>query len=141
MEELKFSEFAFIWLKGKYQECNMLQWWEGILILDNLFIFVSFIIHLKAPNSLMSWKLCEMKHQWGHDAIWRGVCHDPERISRVPNFFFIYYPNTTATFQVHGITSQYCSTLSSIGLNVHISCSIRSDELANCQNSSDVWRI
>ena len=27
----------------------------------------------------MSWKLCEMKHQLGHDAIWRGVCCDLEK--------------------------------------------------------------
>ena len=52
--------------------------------------------------------------------------------------FFLYFPNTADTFEVHGITSQYCLTLSVIGLNGYISCSIRSDELANCQNSSDV---
>ena len=36
----------------------------------------------------MSWKLCEMKHQGGHDAIWRGVCHDLEKFQGTKFFLF-----------------------------------------------------
>ena len=45
--------------------------------------------HWKTPNILMSWKPCEMKHQWGHDAIWREVCHDLEKIQDTK--FFKYF--------------------------------------------------
>ena len=85
----------------------------------------------------MSWKLCEMKHQRGHDAIWRGVCHDLEK-SQGTKFFFLHQPNTLTTFEVHGISSQNCLTLNSIGFSNAISCSTRSDELVNCQNSLDI---
>ena len=34
--------------------------------------------------------LYKMVHLRGHDAIWRGVCHDLERILRVPDFFVIF---------------------------------------------------
>ena len=40
-------------------------------------------------SQALSPRLCEMEHQCGHDAIWRGVCHDLERIFQGTKFFFL----------------------------------------------------
>ena len=42
-------------------------------------------------------KLCKMEHQGGHDAIWRGVCRDLERIFQGAKFF-LYCSNTITSF-------------------------------------------
>ena len=65
------------------------------------------------------------------------LCHDLEKFQGI-KFFYLHEPNTLTTFKVHGISSQNCLTLNSIGFSNAISCSTGSDELVNHQNSSDI---
>ena len=67
----------------------------------------------------------------------KALCHDLEKFQGT-KFFLFTLINTLTTFKVHGISSKNCLTLNVIGFNEAISCSTRSDELVNCQNSSDI---
>ena len=90
---LKFSGCLLIWLWG--QSRNVLYYVDEICVLSIGDFIIFCCKGSKLPGSFCS-LLYEMVHQWGHDAIWRGVCHDLKEILRVTNFL-LYLSNMIAT--------------------------------------------
>ena len=59
-----------------------------------------------------------------------------EEFSRVLDFFFDINQHS---YHFHGSQSQVSDVINSIDFNIVESCSTRSDELTDHQNSSDIW--
>ena len=92
-KRLIFSGCLLIWLRR--QSRNVWYYVDGMCVLS-IGDFIIFCCNfLEAPRLICS-LLYEMVHQWGHDAIWRGVCHDLKEILRVTNFL-LYLSNMIAT--------------------------------------------
>ena len=130
------SRCLYIWLRG--QSRNVLYFFDNemyVLIHGDFIIFC--ICNSSQAHFLFS--VVKMVHLWGHDAIWRGVCHDLEEILWVPNF--LYLSNMLSTIGVKELRFYTWLTPSSIYFNCDKSCSINSDELVNHQNRSDIcWK-